>query len=207
MMIRALVLTAALSGLLSPALTGVTLSGKAGFEPNRGQFRPDVLYGFRPSVWLGADRFGLGTGGISVVLDGANRSPRVVPSDTLPGVANVYQGSDSRRWITNIPRYGPVTYRSVFPGIDLVFGSTAIELSRSFRFTFRFVVNPGADISPIQLAVNGATGNASGQLLILRTGSGILLRMETLSVTAYQEATGSNVPAQRVPGTSRPGHR
>jgi hypothetical protein len=68
----------------------------------------------------------------------------------LPSRSNYFLGSDPSRWRTNVRHYGRVVYRSVYPGIDLVYyGSNQTELE------FDFVVSPGADSDEIRISYDG----------------------------------------------------
>jgi hypothetical protein len=81
----------------------------------------------------------------------------------LPGVANYFIGSDPRQWHTDIPTFGQVAYRSVYPGIDLVYHANQSQLETDF------VVNPGADPGVIRLGFTGAQRvllDANGQLVL-----------------------------------------
>jgi hypothetical protein len=96
-------------------------------------------------------------------LTGAN--PRVEPmgSARLPGTTNYMLGNDAARWKTVVPSYGRVSYKGVYPGIDLVYYGNQQQLE------YDFVVAAGADPRPIQLHFAGATKlnvDAGGNLLI-----------------------------------------
>ncbi|MGE0406925.1 MAG: choice-of-anchor D domain-containing protein [Candidatus Korobacteraceae bacterium] len=74
---------------------------------------------------------------------------------------NYYTGDDSGRWLTGIPTYGKLSYKQIYPGIDLEFHGDNGE------FEYDFILAPGADPNVIQLAFSGAapTLNESGLLL------------------------------------------
>src|SRR5262249_39076737 len=59
--------------------------------------------------------------------------------DELPGKANYFFGNDPAAWRTNVPTYGRVRYRDVYPGVDLVYYGNGGQLE------YDFVVAPGAD--------------------------------------------------------------
>ena len=39
----------------------------------------------------------------------------------LPGKSNYFVGSKRAKWISGIPQYGKVKFKSIYPGIDLVY--------------------------------------------------------------------------------------
>src|SRR5262249_21520361 len=53
-------------------------------------------------------------------LVNANSRPLIEGRDEQPGRSNYFIGGDSRRWITNVPAYSKVSYKQVWPGVDLV---------------------------------------------------------------------------------------
>src|SRR6267142_1556039 len=120
------------------------------FEPNSGQAPADVRYVSQAAeyrLWLAAGeaRFAASrpsAGDADAIrlrwLGGAD-APAVVAEDPQPGKAHYYTGSDRSQWRENVPMYGRVVYRGVYPGIDLVFHGTQRDTE------FDFVVRPGAD--------------------------------------------------------------
>ncbi|GAG21668.1 unnamed protein product, partial [marine sediment metagenome] len=79
---------------------------------------------------------------------GANET-QAVASEKLPGIVNYLKSSFK---LTNIPTYARVTYRQVYPGIDMiVFGSQN-------RLKTEFHLAPGADVGSIQVDCMGVEG-------------------------------------------------
>ena len=94
---------------------------------------------------------------------GANPTPRLVGEGELPGKVNDFTGGDLSRAHTNIPTFGRVEYKGVYPGIDLAY------YSQSQSLEYDFVVAPGADPSAIRLDIQGVERlslNASGDLVL-----------------------------------------
>ncbi|NEV65190.1 SBBP repeat-containing protein [Thiorhodococcus minor] len=60
-----------------------------------------------------------------------------------------YRGSDRAKWVSAVPTYDSVRYRAAYPGIDLLFRGDGSGLA------YDFVLQPGADPSQIQMAVEG----------------------------------------------------
>lgn len=74
-----------------------------------------------------------------------------------------YLVGDRRDWRTNVPHYGRVRYRSVYPGVDAVF------YGRDQQLEYDFVVAPGSDPSVIAMQFDGVRRlhlDESGSLLL-----------------------------------------
>src|SRR5207248_1199140 len=72
-------------------------------------------------------------------LLGSNPDPRTAAADPLPGRVSYFIGNDPTKWRTNVPTFGRVNYKEVYPGIDLTYYGTQGSLE------YDFVVAPGAD--------------------------------------------------------------
>src|SRR5439155_14366334 len=96
---------------------------------------------------------GEGRGGGTVLrmrLVNAKASPIVEGLEELPGKSHYFIGNDPRRWRTQVPHYARVAYRSLYPGIDLVYHEAR------GRLEYDFVLAPHANASAITLAFTGA---------------------------------------------------
>jgi hypothetical protein len=87
---------------------------------------------------------------IRVSLVGAARHPRVLALDRRPGIVNYLIGRSRSHWHTDIPTFGRVTYRDVYPGIDLIF------YGRGGALEYDWLVGPHADAGRIVLQQQGA---------------------------------------------------
>ena len=83
---------------------------------------------------------------------GANTNPAIEGEARQPGTVNYFIGKPDE-WRTNIPTYARVRYRSLYPGIDLVFYGNNRELE------YDLVVSPGADPRTDQLGGYRLRGN------------------------------------------------
>src|ERR1700723_2587250 len=158
------------------------------FEQNRGQAKSDVRYVGRlggRTVLLSAQGISIGSrngGSIGVRLLGSEKSPEVeglVPA----GVSNYFIGPQEN-WRTGIPNYERVQYRSVYPGVDLIFHSNGS------RIEFDFAVAPHANPSRIELEFSGLSGlrlTEEGDLLL---GDDLMIRKPEL----YQMQDGVRQP-------------
>jgi len=89
--------------------------------------------------------------GVEVMLEGS--SPVASPTGLRPleQRETYLLGKDPARWSSNVPAYGEVLYKDIYPGIDL----------RLFAYyqtlKYEFIVRPGADPSRIRLRYEGAS--------------------------------------------------
>jgi hypothetical protein len=161
------------------------------FEPNVGQADPAiqfVAHGGEPVVSLTSTGATLSFGAarasdlLGMTYVGADRRVRANPSDRLSGVSNYFIGNDPSTWLTNVPQYGRVTYRNLYPGIDLSFYG-----NRSGRLEYDFTVAPGADPSRVELTLTGQRSlalDASGNLTLDMGGHSMTQRRPLI----YQSA-------------------
>ena len=124
------------------------------------------------------------TATVEMNLLGANPQARLVAEDSQQGKVNYFLGKDPSKWISNVPLYGRVNYKNVYPGVDLAFHGAGQQLE------FDYLVSPGADASRIALSFQGAdslhTDNAGN--LILTTSAGPL---QLNKPVAYQAKNGA----------------
>ncbi len=109
---------------------------------------------------------------VAMTFVAANATATVVASDPLAGRSNYLFGSDPAAWRTNIAQYGRITYRELYPGIDLTFYG-----NQGGRLEYDFALRPGADLSRIHLTFEGADGlhvDSSGNLVIGLTRSSLV---------------------------------
>jgi uncharacterized protein (TIGR03437 family) len=83
----------------------------------------------------------------------------------LPGHSNYFIGNNPRQWQANVPTYEEVRYRSVYPGVDLVF------YGKQREFEYDFIVAPGADAARIRLQFGSPVSlDADGALHVRQGG-------------------------------------
>ena len=113
-----------------------------GFEPNRGQAKPEVLFLQRgvPNIAVTANAILFSPLGVQQSFVASSSDPALSFDDALPGVVNSFSGADASQWVTGIPRFGSATLEGVYPGIDIRF-----IVSGNFDFRLQLVVAPGAD--------------------------------------------------------------
>jgi hypothetical protein len=84
-------------------------------------------------------------------LNGSAKNPVIMGEDPQPGRVNYFIGANPAKWLTNIPTYGRVRYKNVYPGIDIVYYGSHRQLEYDFE------IFPGADPSKIQFEIKGAS--------------------------------------------------
>ena len=116
-------------------------------------------------------------------LVGGNAQPQIVAGSQLPGVTNYYIGSDPSQWRTGVKQYTGVSYRNVYPGVNMAFHGEQRQLE------FDFIVAAGASPAPIHLGFSGArkiATDASGNLLLSSAAGDVVMHKPV----AYQEING-----------------
>ena len=117
---------------------------------------------------------------------GSNPVPDILGLEELPGRSHYFRGQEPARWLTNVPHYSRVEYRSVYPGIDVSFYGNPQQLE------FDFIVHPEADPARIRLEFEGTKSlhvDGDGNLVLENDGQQVRL----LVPHVYQENNGRRV--------------
>lgn len=80
-----------------------------------------------------------------------SQTPVIVPDKEVPSINNYFIGNDPSKWASNCKIYLGVTYKNIYPNIDLRYYTDA-----GGNLKYDFIVNPGAKISDIALKYSGA---------------------------------------------------
>ena len=80
---------------------------------------------------------------LRIRFDGANLNPAVTGEQAREGKSHYFIGSDPAKWNRNVSHYGQVRYRSVYPGIDMVY------YGHEGTLEYDWIVAPGADPTQI----------------------------------------------------------
>ena len=121
---------------------------------------------------------------VRIKLAGGNPQAQVSAANELPGKTNYLIGSDSSKWLTNVPSYARVQAHDVYPGIDVAYYGNGMEMEEDF------VVAPGGDPKAIALEVSGAkkvSVNPQGELVLAGSDGDLYLRKPTV----YQTIAGA----------------
>src|SRR5205823_12924221 len=127
---------------------------------------------------------------VRMQLVGSSPVPEIAGEQPLPGKSHYLIGRDPGKWRTNIPHYGRVRYRSVYPGIDLVYHGWQEQLE------YDFVMAPGADPKQIRLDIQGAEKlylDAAGNLVVRVAGAELIQQVPKV----YQQVGDKR---QAIPG-------
>jgi len=159
------------------------------FEANQGQADSDakyIAYAARYEAYLGDTGVLLNTPTPVRMRFAGGRPARIDALEELEFRSNSYRGPE-HRWRTSLPNYGRLIYRSVYPGVDVVFRGSGRTL------VFDFVVHPGFDPDVIALEFSGQQNLdiANDGSLILATKEGEI-RLHPPSL--YQEEDGRRNP-------------
>ncbi len=162
------------------------------FEPNQGQADPAVKFlvrAERGTLFLTEREAVLAPRGAAAVrmrLTGAGKPRAIQGLEPSGGVSNYFIGKDSAQWRTGIPHYSRVEYKSVYPGVDVVYYGNPQNLE------YDLVVAPGADAAAIQVEYEGVKAlrvDGRGDL-VLKTAAGELRQKRP---RAYQETVNGRV--------------
>lgn len=105
---------------------------------------------------------------IKLSFDGANPSPQLQPFNKLETSFNYYLGSDPRKWHDNVPAWGGIRYKNLYPGVDLEI--TGDNNQWAWRLT------GNTTMSDVCLSVEGAKNlSINNNRLILATTIGDLV--------------------------------
>ena len=89
------------------------------------------------------------TARIRMQFQGANPAAALEGAGRLPGRVNFLIGHRSG-WHRDLPTFGAIRYRNLYPGIDMIYGSALGRLKS------QFIVAPGADPGQIRIRYRGA---------------------------------------------------
>jgi gliding motility-associated-like protein len=108
----------------------------------------------------------------------ANPSPIAVPDKPLNTYNNYFIGNDPQKWAARCKLFNAVTYKEIYPNIDVRYYSDQGKLK------YDFIVHPGGDPNQIALYITGADGLkiSEGNLVIKNTAQDIT----ELKPTSYQ---------------------
>ena len=124
---------------------------------------------------------------IHMKLAGSLAAAKVSGEQPLSGTTNYLIGNDKSKWKTGITDYAKVRYRSVYPGIDVLYYGNQTQLEHDF------LVAPGADPGRIALTIDGAQHirvDATSGDLVLKTREG---ELRLLKPAIYQQISGKRV--------------
>ncbi|HZG54145.1 MAG TPA: SBBP repeat-containing protein, partial [Pyrinomonadaceae bacterium] len=116
-------------------------------------------------------------------LVGARAGATVEGMEELAGKVNYFNGNDPAKWRANVPTYGRVRYKEIYPGVDVVYYGNQRQLE------YDFVVAPGSDARNVSLKFEGADKVEvdEGGDLLLTVGDEVVRQLKPV---VYQEVAG-----------------
>ena len=123
----------------------------------------------------------------------ANPAPAVTAAQRLPGTVNYFQGQDPAQWHTNVATYDGITYRALYPGVDLRYDGM------NGRLKSTYTVAAGAAPSRIRWHYQGAERvlvDAQGNLQV-RLNAAASAQATTVTEQAplaWQDIGGARIP-------------
>ena len=144
-----------------------------------------------------ADRPGaLHSHAYSVNFLNMNEATEIIPDKPLDTYNNYLIGNDSTKWGRKCRIYQGVTYKNIYPGIDLRY------YTDNGRLKYDLIVHPGADPRNIALQYDGLDGlTVTHNRLSLKTSVGEVKEMEPFSYQAGDHGRESVPVTYRVSKT------
>jgi gliding motility-associated-like protein len=104
---------------------------------------------------------------------GAAINPQKIPDKSLTIYKNYFIGSDEKKWASDCKVYNAVTYKNVYPNIDVRYYSTQDKLK------YDFIVHPGGNPAAIAMRYDGVSSlNIKKKELIIGTSVGDVKELE-----------------------------
>ncbi|MHC4896955.1 MAG: DUF7948 domain-containing protein [Planctomycetota bacterium] len=111
---------------------------------------------------------------LRMTFDGDAYVPEIAAEQQLPGHHSYLLGNDKSRWRTDVPLYGSVRYKGLYPGIDL-------RLRQANGVPeYDLLLQPGADLGLVTVHVEGAEALRISKdgALVIETALGPLTQPE-----------------------------
>jgi len=117
--------------------------------------------------------------GVYIRWAGADPAASLTGEELLPGRSNYLQGSDPARWVRDVPQFGGLRYKHIYPGIDLFFHGYGNALEHDF------LLEAGADPTLISFRFDKPVRLSPSGDLIADLGD---VEVHFLRPVAYQES-------------------
>ena len=97
-----------------------------------------------------------------------SQTPTIIPDKALPSINNYFIGNDKNKWASNCRIFKGVTYKDIYPGIDVRYYADA-----GSNLKYDFIVHPGADVNKIAMKYKGANNiSVKNKQLVISTSLG-----------------------------------
>lgn len=112
----------------------------------------------------------------------SSKNVQAVPDKVLPGVNNYFIGNDQSKWASNCKVYQAVTYKNIYPNIDVRY------YTESGNLKYDLIVHPGGNPNAIAMRYEGADKlEVKNKELLIATSVGTIKELYPYS---YQSVTG-----------------
>jgi gliding motility-associated-like protein len=123
----------------------------------------------------------------NVTLLGASANAVTVPDKPIAYKNNYFIGNDESKWATDCSIYNAVTYKNIYPKIDLRYFSTADKLK------YEFIVHPGGNPDMIAMRYDGGVKlSIKNKELIVGTPVGTVKELEPYTYQTGLKSTDVN---------------
>jgi hypothetical protein len=106
---------------------------------------------------------------IDIELINSNKTAKIVAEGKSSDYDNYYNIPNKPKGVTNVRRYQKVSYKNIYPNIDLVFFKPKDTLK---PIEYNFIINPGGKISDIKMKFNGAPTSIKDNKLLMKVRFG-----------------------------------
>lgn len=109
-------------------------------------------------------------------------TPMIAGDKALDNFNNYFIGNDASKWGTNCRIFQAITYKNIYPGIDVRYYTNESQLK------YDMILQPGADLSKIIMRYDGVDGlEVSNGQLVIKTSIG---EVRELAPYAFQVVNG-----------------
>jgi hypothetical protein len=123
-----------------------------------------------------------------VKFKGASLTQEIIPEGALTTYNNYLLGNDPSKWIFHCNIYPAVTFKNVYPNIDVRY------YTKNNQFTYDFIIHPGGDVNNIALLFDGNNGfEVNNENLIIKTSLGDVSELKPYT---YQQNKPGTIPVQ-----------
>ena len=129
---------------------------------------------------------------VDIDLIQSNPNIEVVAEGASTDYENFYNIPNKPEGVTNVKRYKKVTYKNVYPNVDLVFFKPS---DTSKVIEYNFIVNPGGKVSDIKIKFSGAKTNLNSGKISMNLRFGEMQENIPLSWTE-NSSTKKNISVQ-----------
>ena len=96
------------------------------------------------------------------------QNPQILPDKPIPSINNYFIGNDKSKWASGCRIFQGITYKNVYPGIDVRYYSDG-----GSNLKYDFIVHPGADVNNIAMKYTGANKlSVKNKELVISTSLG-----------------------------------